>query len=163
MSITGTIKLVQKSIVDLENYRLNKTFLLSLLITLASSLTISYLGYIFFSEFLISMFNFESKNIFIKTIVDSYYFYILIITLKILFGFTLFAIILVPIGSITAAFFADVVFDKINMKNILIFFSVLIISSCAIQSSKTSNPEKINSIFSFSEKYVGLEQNNTYQ
>ena len=50
-----------------------------------------------------------------------------------------------------------------SMKNILIFFSVLIISSCAIQSSKTSNPEKINSIFSFSEKYVGLEQNNTYQ
>ena len=50
-----------------------------------------------------------------------------------------------------------------SMKNILIFFSALIISSCAIQSSKTINPEKINSIFSFSEKYVGLEQNNTYQ
>ena len=50
-----------------------------------------------------------------------------------------------------------------SMKNILIFFSVLIISSCAIQSSKTINPEKINSTFSFSEKYEGLEQNNTYQ
>lgn len=50
-----------------------------------------------------------------------------------------------------------------SMKNILIFFSVLIISSCAMQSSKTINPEKINSIFSFSEKYAGLEQNNTYQ
>ena len=117
MSIIGTYKLVQKSVVDLEHYNLNKYLFLSFLITLITSLLICYLGYVFFLEFLFNISNLKSDNSYISTILNSYYFYILIITLKILFGFTLFAIILVPIGCISTAFFADNIFDEINLKN----------------------------------------------
>lgn len=49
------------------------------------------------------------------------------------------------------------------MKKISFLFLIILISACAIDATKKENSEKTKLISSISEKYVGIELNNSYQ
>ena len=117
MFIKKTFNLVQKSLIDVEHYKLKKYLYLFFSITLITSLFITYLGYVYFSEFLSNLINTGSDNYYLNIILNSYFFYIFILTIQIFLGITLFAIILVPIGTIVVGIFADNIFDVMNLKN----------------------------------------------
>ena len=49
------------------------------------------------------------------------------------------------------------------MKKISIFVFMILVSSCAVDSTKKQNYEEKKLISSISDKYVGIQQNNSYQ
>jgi len=111
-------RLIQKTIVDLENYNFNKYLIFITLLTATLSLGVIFSLYYFFFESLLETKNFESQYSLIDKIYSSYLFYLITLIVKILLGFTIFGLIMVPVGTIITGIFADKIFDIINKKNI---------------------------------------------
>ncbi len=111
-------RLIQKTIVDLENYNFNKYLIFIALLTATLSLGVIFSLYYFFFESLLETKNFESQYSLIDKIYSSYLFYLITLIVKILLGFTIFGLIMVPVGTIITGIFADKIFDIINKKNI---------------------------------------------
>ncbi len=111
-------RLIQKTIVDLENYNFNKYLIFITLLTATLSLGVIFSLYYFFFESLLETKNFESQYSLIDKIYNSYLFYLITLIVKILLGFTIFGLIMVPVGTIITGIFADKIFDIINKKNI---------------------------------------------
>jgi len=111
-------RLIQKTIVDLENYNFNKYLIFITLLTATLSLGVIFSLYYFFFESLLETKNFESQYSLIDKIYSSYLFYLITLIVKILLGFTIFGLIMVPVGTLVTGIFADKIFDIINKKNI---------------------------------------------
>ena len=111
-------RLIQKTIVDLENYNFNKYLIFITLLTATLSLGVIFSLYYFFFESLLETKNFESQYSLIDKIYNSYLFYLITLIVKILLGFTIFGLIMVPVGTLVTGIFADKIFDIINKKNI---------------------------------------------
>ncbi|MDC0328529.1 EI24 domain-containing protein [Candidatus Pelagibacter sp.] len=87
-------------------------------ITAILSLGVIYCTYYLFFEFFFETNNFQSQYSLINKIYNSYLFYLISIIFKVLLGFTIFGLIMVPIGTIVTGFFGDNIFDIIDKKNI---------------------------------------------
>ena len=111
-------RLIQKTIVDLEIYNFNKYLIFITLLTATLSLGVIFSLYYFFFESLLETKNFESQYSLIDKIYNSYLFYLITFIVKILLGFTIFGLIMVPVGTLVTGIFADKIFDIINKKNI---------------------------------------------
>ena len=111
-------KLIQKTIVDLENYNFNKYLIIITCLTVLLSLGVLFSIYYLFFEFLFETGNFQSQYSLIDKIYNSYLFYLTILVVKVLLGFTIFGLIMVPVGTLVTGIFADKIFDIINKKNI---------------------------------------------
>ena len=112
------LRLIQKTIIDLENYNFNKYLIIIVSLTVVLSLGILFLSYYLFFEFFFETSNFQSQYSIIDKIYNSYLFYLITIIFKILLGFTFFGLIMVPVGTLVTGIFADKIFDIINNKNI---------------------------------------------
>lgn len=110
-------KLIQKTIVDLENYNFNKYLIITVFLTVILSLGILVSLYYLFFEFFFETSNFQSQYPIIDKIFSSYLFYLISLIVKIIFGFTIFGLIMVPVGTLVTGIFADKIFDIINNKN----------------------------------------------
>ncbi len=109
-------KIIQKTVVDLENYNFNKYLILITFLTIIISLvSISLVYYLFYETFFEAK-SFDSQIPLINKIYNSYLFYLVILTLKVLLGFTIIGLIMVPVGTIVTGIFADKIFDIINNK-----------------------------------------------
>ena len=111
-------KLIQKTIVDLENYNFNKYLIIITSVTALLSLGCVFSVYYLFFESFLQTDNFQSKYSLIDKIYNSYFFYLMILIVKILLGFTIFGLIMAPVGTLVTGIFADNIFDIINKKNI---------------------------------------------
>ena len=114
----GYLRLIKKTIVDLDNYNLNKYLIIVTCITAILSLAFAYSIYYLFFEFLFETNNYQSQYSLINKIYNSYLFYLISIIFKILVGFTIFGLVMVPVGAIVTGLFADKIFDIIDKKNI---------------------------------------------
>ena len=114
----GYLRLIKKTIVDLDNYNLNKYLIIVTSITAILSLGLAFSIYYLFFEFLFETNDFQSQYSLINKIYNSYIFYLITIIFKILLGFTIFGLAMVPIGAIVTGLFADNIFDIIDKKNI---------------------------------------------
>ena len=112
------LKLIQKTIVDLENYNFNKYLIIITCLTALLSLGVLFSVYYLFFEFFFETSNFQSQYSLIDKIYNSYLFYLITLIVKILLGFTIFGLIMVPVGTLVTGIFADKIFDIINKKNI---------------------------------------------
>ena len=111
-------KIIQKTVVDLEHYNFNKYLIIITLLTLLLSLGVAFSIYYFFFDFFSETNNFQSQYPLIDKIYNSYLFYLVIIFVQIFLGFTIFGLIMVPVGTIVTGIFADKIFDIIDEKNI---------------------------------------------
>ena len=111
-------KIIQKTVVDLEHYNFNKYLIIITLFTLLLSLGVAFSIYYFFFEFFFETSNFQSQYPLIDKIYNSYLFYLVVLFVKIFLGFTIFGLIMVPVGTIVTGIFADKIFDIIDEKNI---------------------------------------------
>ncbi len=111
------LRLIQKTIVDLENYNFNKYLIIIVCLTVILSLGILFSLYYLFFEFFFETGNFQSQYSIIDKIYKSYLFYLISLIVKIVFGFTIFGLIMVPVGTLVTGIFADKIFDIINNKN----------------------------------------------
>ncbi len=111
-------RLIQKTIIDLENYNFNKYIIIITCTTLLLSLGVLFSVYYLFFEHFFETSNFQSQYPLINEIYNSYLFYLITIFVKIFLGFTIFGLIMVPIGTIVTGIFADKIFDIIDKKNI---------------------------------------------
>tara|TARA_Y100000992_G_C21243287_1_gene481875 strand:- start:288 stop:1013 length:726 start_codon:yes stop_codon:yes gene_type:complete len=111
------LKLIQKTVIDLENYNFNKYLIKITGLSIILSLGVLFSLYYLFFELYFQTENFQSEYSFIEKIYNSYLFYILTLFIKILLGFTIFGLIMVPIGTIVTGIFADKIFDIIDKKN----------------------------------------------
>ena len=114
----GYLRLIKKTIIDLDNYNLNKYLIIVTFITAILSLGFAYSIYYFFFEFLFETNNYQSQYSLVNKIFNSYLFYLISIIFKILIGFTIFGLVMVPVGAIVTGLFSDNIFDIINKKNI---------------------------------------------
>lgn len=110
------LRLIQKTIVDLENYNFNKYLIIITLSTLLLSLGIVFFVYYFFFSTFFQVNNFQSQYSFINQIYNSYIFFYVIILIKIFLGFTIVGLIMVPVGTLITGIYADKIFDIINDK-----------------------------------------------
>ena len=104
-------KIIQKTVVDLENYNFNKYLILITFLTIIISLVSVSLVYYLFYETFFEAKSFDSQIPLINKIYNSYLFYLVILTLKVLLGFTIIGLIMVPVGTIVTGIFADKIFD----------------------------------------------------
>ncbi len=111
------LRLIQKTIVDIENYNFNKYLIIIVFLTTLLSLGLLFSLYYLFYEFFFEKDSFQSQYSIINTIYNSYLFYLITLFVKILFGFTIFGLIMVPVGTLVTGLFADKIFDIINNKN----------------------------------------------
>mgnify|MGYP001220383292 CR=1 FL=1 len=111
-----SLKLIQKTVVDLENYNFNKYLIIITILTLVLSLGTIFCIYFFLFETLIESKNYESQIPLVNTIYNSYIFYLLTLTFKVLLGFTILGLVMIPIGTIITGIFADKIFDILNKK-----------------------------------------------
>jgi len=111
-------RLIQKTIVDLENYNFNKYLIIITCLTVLLSLGVLFSVYYLFFEHFFETSNFQSQYPLINKIYNSYLFYLIAIFVKIFLGFTIFGLIMVPIGTLVTGIFADKIFDIIDKKNI---------------------------------------------
>lgn len=109
-------RIIQKTIVDLENYNFNKYIILITSLTIILSLSIIFFVYSFFLENFFQINQFKSEITIIDKIYNSYFFYLVIVAVKVLLGFTILGLIMVPLGTIVTGLFADKIFDIINEK-----------------------------------------------
>ena len=114
----GYLRLFKKTIIDLDNYNLNKYLIIVTSITAILSLGLVYSIYYLSFEFLFENNNYQSQYSLINKIYNSYIFYLITIIFKILVGFTIFGLVMVPVGAIVTGLFADNIFDIIDKKNI---------------------------------------------
>jgi len=112
------LKLIQKTIIDLENYNFNKYLIIITCTTALLSLGVLFSVYYLFFEHFFETSNFQSQYPLINKIYNSYLFYLIAIFVKIFLGFTIFGLIMVPIGTLVTGIFADKIFDIIDKKNI---------------------------------------------
>ncbi len=111
-------KLIQKTVIDLENYNFNRYLIIITCSSIILSLIVLFSTYYLFFEVYFQTENLNSEYSFIQKIYNSYLFYIFALFIKILLGFTIFGLIMVPIGTIVTGVFADKIFDIMNKKNI---------------------------------------------
>ena len=111
-----SFKLIQKTIIDLENYNFNNYLIIITFITFVISLGTIFCVYFFLFESFFESKNYESQIPLINTIYSSYFFYLLTLTFKVLLGFTILGLIMIPIGTIITGIFADKIFDILNKK-----------------------------------------------
>jgi len=111
-----SFKLIQKTIIELENYNFNKYLIIITFLTLVLSLGTIFCIYFFLFESFIETKNYESQIPLINKIYSSYLFYLLTLTFKVLLGFTILGLIMIPIGTIITGIFSDKIFDILNQK-----------------------------------------------
>ena len=98
------LRLIKKTIFDLDNYNLNKYLIIVTCVTAILSIGLAYSIYYLFFEFLFEKNNYQSQYSLINKIYNSYLFYLIAIFFKILLGFTIFGLAMVPVGAIVTGF-----------------------------------------------------------